>query len=554
MYDMEKLLDITLGTALRERAAKHGRKEFFIYPNLGLRYTFGEIDKKADALAKGLLAAGFRKGDHVGIWANNVPGWPLIFYAASRVGIVVVPININCKHKEIAYILDQADIKGLFIIDKFRDVDLADILYQLIPELRDSPAGCLQSEQFPCLKMVAKLDNIPRQGMYIPEDIVKLGSQIDDISLKKAEMEVGNTDILTIMYTSGTTGNPKGAMLTHRNIINTGYLANRLGKISENDVILNPLPLFYITALTGVIIEGLLYGFKAVMLEKFDPLRCLEVIQQEKCTWIYAVPAMYMAMLAQPQFNEFSMESVQYCCIGGDSCSPALMQAIMGKMKARGIYLAYGLTETSPFITDVIIEEVADPRLATVGVPFPGVEVSIRNLENNTECPVNEQGEICTKGYHVMKGYYKMKTASHEVIDEGGWFHTGDLGHLLPNGCLVVDGRIKEMIVRGGEKIYPREIENLLLAMPGIQNVQAVGIPSEKYGEEVGVFIIPKPEVVINEKDIVDFCKNKISFYKTPKYVFFADSFPISANGKVQKFKLSELGLKQVQEKGISTA
>jgi fatty-acyl-CoA synthase len=549
---MEKLLDITLGAALRERALKNGDKEFIVFPNRGLRYTFGDINAKAENISKGLLAAGFTRGDHIGIWAYNVPEWFFVFYAAALVGIVVVPVNVNCKHREISYLLDQADIKGLFIIDKFRDVDFADMFYQLIPELKTSKAGGLQPEQFPRLKMITSMDKTPHEGMYILEDLIQMGSQITGDELKRAEAEVGNADILCIIYTSGTTGIPKGAMLTHRNLINTGYLANRRGKITENDIILNPLPLFYITAFTGVLIEGLLHGFKTVMLEGFDPIRCLEVIHQEKCTVIYAVPAMYIAMLGQPRFDEFSMESVRYCCIGGAACPPLLMRSIMDKMKARGIILLYGLTETSPFITDITLEDPADPRLATVGTVFPGVTVSIRNPENNHECPVNEQGEICTKGYHVMKGYYKMEEATREVIDAEGWFHTGDLGHLLPDGCLVIDGRIKEIIIRGGEKIYPKEIEYFLLTMPGIKDVQAAGIPSEKYGEEVGAFVIPKPDISITEKEVMDFCKGKIGFYKTPKYVFFVDTFPLSANGKVQKFKLSELGLKEVRQKGIS--
>jgi fatty-acyl-CoA synthase len=547
---MKKLLDFTFGGALRERVAKCHDKEFIVYPNLGLRYTFGDIDKKADRLAKGLLAAGFKKGDHAGIWANSIPDWAPVFYAAARIGVVVVPVNSNCKLNEIGYMLGHADLKGLFIIDKYRDADYAEILYQLIPELKNSEPGSLQSDKFPCLKTVVNIDETPHEGMYVMEDLIQMGNQTSDDELKRAESTIDSADTACIMYTSGTTGTPKGVMLSHSSIINNVYFGNKSDVFGENDILLNPLPFFYITALTDCIIGSVVHGFKLVVLENFDVKRCLEVVQEEKCSWILAVPTMYMAMLNYPQFDSFSMESVAYCCTGGAVCPPELMKAIMNKMCKKGLYLAYGLTETSPNITAIAIEDVSDPRLVTVGDPLLGVEVCIRN-SNNAECPVNVQGEVCTRGFHVMKGYYKMEEATREVIDKDGWFHTGDLGHLLSNGCLMIDGRIKEMIIRGGENVYPKEVEGLLLAMPGIRDVQAVGIPSKKYGEEVGVFIILKPGESISEKDVIDFCKDKISFYKIPKYVFFTDSFPLSANGKVQKFKLSGQGLKQIQEKGI---
>jgi fatty-acyl-CoA synthase len=549
--NMEKLLDVTLGTALRERVLKSADREFIIFPDRNLRYTFSDIDKKVDLLAKGLLAADFKRGDHIGIWANNVPEWPIIFYAAARLGIVVVPINVNCKHQEIAYILNQSDIKSLFIIGKFRDVDFADMLYQLIPELKAPQSGSLKSEMFPYLKMIVALDTTPRQGMYILEDLIQMGNQNDNEELKKMESEVGSNDTICILYTSGTTGTPKGVMLTHKNVINTNYNINRLWLLNENDIVLNPLPFFHVFALTGCIIESVVHGFKYVVIEIFDARKCLEIIQKEECSWIYGVPTMYMAMLNHPQFCTYSMKSVGYCCISAAFCPLDLMKTVMIKMCKKGLYLAYGLTEAIP-VTDVVIKDPSDPMIRTVGVPLPGVEVSIRN-SNNLDCPVNTEGEICVKGFNVMQGYYKMEEATGEAIDKDGWLHTGDLGHLLPNGYLVIDGRIKELIIRGGENIYPKEVENLLLTMPGIQDVQIAGIPSKKYGEEVGAFVILKPEVSISERDVIDFCKERISFYKIPTYVFFVNHFPLSAVGKIMKYKLSEFGFKEVCKKGTAT-
>jgi fatty-acyl-CoA synthase len=399
--------------------------------------------------------------------------------------------------------------------------------------------------------MVANIDKTAHQGMFVLEDLINLGHQIEDEALKVAETQVHTTDLLCIMYTSGTTGVPKGAMLTHRNIINSAYVANRLGVIKTTDVILICLPIYYIMSLTGGLAEPIVHGFKAVVLEYFDTLKCLEVIKSESCAFIYAVPGIYLALLGHPQFNNFTMESVKYGCIGGTICHPDLMKAMLEKMRLQGIYLAYGLTETSPFITDIIIENSADERLATVGEPVPGVEVCIRDPNTNGECAVNVPGEICVRGFNVTQGYYKREEATREAIDKNGWFHTGDLGHLLDNGCLVIDGRIKELIIRGGENVYPKEVENLLLAIPGVQDAQVAGIPSAKYGEEVGAFIRLKKGSAISEKEITDICKAKISFFKTPKYIFFVDTFPLSANGKVQKFKLGEFGLRILQKKSI---
>jgi fatty-acyl-CoA synthase len=533
---------------LREQAAKRGGREFLVFPNRGVHCTFGDVDNKADAIAKGLLAAGFKKGDHIGIWAYNIPEWAPVLYAAARIGVVTVPVNVNCKERELGFILGQADIAGLFMVDTFRGTDLVNSVYQVIPELKTGGADGPQSARFPALRLVVAFDNTSRPGIQTLAELIARGKTIDDSVLRRAEAAVSRDDVLAIVYTSGTTGFPRGAVLTHRNLISNGYNANRLRKINEQAVILNPLPFFYITPLTGGLVESLVWGYKLVVLEGFDPLRCLEVIQAERCSWIFGVPTMYMAMLAHPRFGEFSMESAEYACIGGAMCPPDLLQKIIAAMGLKGLHIGYGLTETSPFITDIIIEDSSDPRLATVGDPIPGVEVSIRDPAAGTLCPPGEQGEICARGHNVMNGYYKAEDATREAIDSEGWFHTGDLGHLLPSGCLVVDGRKKEMIIRGGEKVFPKEVENLLLSMPGVQDAQVAGIPSEKYGEEVGAFIVLKPGMTLNEEDVRSFCKDTISRYKVPRYVFFVETYPLSANGKVQKFKLGEMGLRLLRE------
>jgi len=549
---MEKLLEITVSQALRERAAKNRDKEFIVFPSPGIRYTFGDIDKKADILAKGLLAAGFKKGDHIGIWAHNVPEWAPLFYAIARAGFITVPVNVNCKHKEITYIIGQADIKGLFFIEKYRGTDLAQILYEVIPELKNSTPGALNSAQFPFLKMVASMGTAGHEGMYTLEEIAEMGTTVGDNVLKDVEAAVANTDTVAIMYTSGTTGFPKGAMLTHRNMINSAYFAYRPGTVpDENAIVFNPLPYFYITALSEGLLGGLLFGYKIVGIEMFDPVLSLEFIQKENCTWIFGVPSVFMALIGQPRFSEFDLSKVKHICIGGTNCPTELLKNVLVKLKLESLYHVYGLTELSPFITDYVLKDPLDPKIASVGNPLFGVEVSIRDTDNK-ECPLKTEGEICVRGHGVMQGYYKMEDATKEVIDAEGWLHTGDLGHLIEDGYLMIGGRKKEIIIRGGENVYPKEVENLLLTMPAIHDAQVAGIPSQKHGEEVAAFVILKPGQTAAEKDIIDFCREKISFFKTPSYVFFIESFPLSGNGKVQKFMLSKMGLQTLKEKGIT--
>ena len=546
---MKKLLEITVGQALKERVERCADKEFIVFPRRDIRYTFGDIDKQSSALAKGLLAAGFKKGDHIGIWAHNIPEWAPIFYAIARAGFVTVPINVNCKHKEIGYMLGHADIKGLFFTEKYRDTDLAEILYQIMPELKNCPAGNLNSAQFPFLKMIASIDNTARAGMYTLKDIVDMGSATDDAALKNAEAAVLTTDIVAIMYTSGTTGFPKGAMLTHWGMLENIYYAFLGGtKLDEIETIFNPLPYFYITAFSGCLLGGILFGHKIAGVEMFDPLNSLEVIQNEKCSRIFGVPPIFLALMGHPKFSEFDLKNVKYASIGGMNCPPELLKKIFIGLNLESMHHLYGMTETSPFIAYHVIKDPLDPHLDTVGDASPGVEISIRDPQNNV-CPLNVEGEVCVRGPGVMKGYYKMEEATRETIDGEGWLHTGDLGHLVDGGYLVLGGRLKELIISGGVNISPKEIENLLLSMPGIQDVQVAGIPSEKYGEEVGAFVILKPGQTATEAEIIDFCKDRISFFKIPGHVFFVESFPLSGNGKVQKFKLSEMGMQKLKEK-----
>jgi fatty-acyl-CoA synthase len=319
----------------------------------------------------------------------------------------------------------------------------------------------------------------------------------------------------------------------------------------EDSILCNPLPLFHIFGLTCGLVTMLVFGARIAILEAFDPLMVLAVIQKEKCTIMFGVNTMYIALLNHPMLNMFNLQTLRTGAMGGAACPPEVMKQVMERMHIPGLYSGYGLTESSPVVTNsAALDDPIEMRINSIGRALPGIEVTIRNPETNEELPVNTEGEICSRGYATMKGYYKMEEETKKVIDEDGWLHTGDLGHLLPNGFVQITGRIKDMIIRGGENIYPKEVEDFLYSMPGIKDAQVVGIPSKKYGEEVAAFVILKENVTLTEEDVIDYCRGKISNFKIPRYVFFVDAYPLTASGKIQKFKLRETGEQKLQKTG----
>ncbi|MDR2619331.1 MAG: AMP-binding protein [Treponema sp.] len=544
-----EILESTLGTILREKARELGDKEFIIYSNQNIRITYAEFDKKVDALAKSLLAMGLKKGDHIGLWANNIPEWAIVFFAAARAGVVLVTINPNYKAYEMEYVVRQADLKALFIVDKYRDSDYLEIIYQLIPELNTADVeGELFSRNFPSLKMVINISTGKQRGIFTYGEFLRLGSMFSDERLHEAEAQVTLDDTLAMMYTSGSTGQPKGVMLTFRGYLsNSWYSAQRL-LMDENSVMCNPLPLFHVMSLFHGLVGVLMCGAKVANLEWFDPVMLMAVIQKEKCTVMLGVPTMYIAIMSHPLFNMFDFSSMKTGGMAGAFCPPEVIKQAIEKMHVTGLFAGYGLTECSTFVCVSSGDDPEDQRINTIGKPLPGIEITIRNVETNEECPGGTQGEICVRGNGLMKGYYKMEEATKKTIDEQGWLHTGDLGEKLDSGCFIITGRSKDIIIWGGENIYPKEVEDFIYSIPGVKDVQVVGITNQKYGEVVGAFISLKDGVTMTEKDVKDFCQGKITHYKIPRYVFFVDSFPLTSSGKIQKYKLREIGNQKVKE------
>jgi fatty-acyl-CoA synthase len=541
--------ELTIGAFLEKMVEKDPDQEFMVYPDRDLRFTYQEFDNRVNLLAKGLLEIGIEKGDHVGIWAKNVPDWLTLLFATSKIGAVLVTVNTAYKSHELAYVLEQSDMKALAIIDGYQDVDYLDIVYELIPELKTQERGKLKSEKFPFLESVIYVGQEKHRGMYNTNEILLLGKHGNDAEFQKIKASVDNNDVVNMQYTSGTTGFPKGVMLTHRNILNNGYYIGERQKFTEKDRLCITVPLFHCFGIVLAVMATFSHGATMVMVELFDPLMVLAAVQKERCTALYGVPTMFIAEYSHPMFDMFDLSSLRTGIMAGSTPPIEAMKRVVNDMNMTQITSVYGLTEGSPGFTQTSVDDPLEKRVETVGKPLPECEVKIVDPETGEDLGPHQTGEICCKGYNVMKGYYKMPDKTREVIDEDGWLHSGDLASVDEEGYYSIVGRIKDMIIRGGENIYPREIEEFLYTMPGVLDVQVVGIPDEKYGEIVGACIILEDGAELTEEDVRDYARTKIARFKVPKHVFFVDEFPLTASGKIQKFILREQAEKLLKEK-----
>ncbi|MCW0483394.1 AMP-binding protein [Gaoshiqia sediminis] len=546
-----QLLDYTLGGILEKYAFETPDQEFMVYPDRNLRFTYSEFNERVNKLAKGLMYIGVGEGDKVGIWANNVPDWLTFMFASAKIGAVLVTINTNYKLAELEYLVNNADLHTLCLIGNFRDSDYVNMVFELVPELKSQPRGNLRSAKFPELRNVVFIGQEKHRGMYNTAELILLGSHLDDLELEEAKSKVNTHDVVNMQYTSGTTGFPKGVMLSHHNILNNGFATGECLRYTAADRLLVCVPFFHCFGCVLALCAIITHGATMVITEDFDPLMVLASIEKEKCTALYGVPTMFIAELNHPMFDMFDLSSLRTGIMAGALCPIETMKQVMTKMHCKDIISVYGLTETSPGMTATRTHNPPEVRATTVGFEYPNVEVKIFDPETGEECPDNVQGEVCCRGYNVMKGYYKNEEATRKAIDAEGWLHSGDLGVRNEDGFYRITGRIKDMIIRGGENIYPREIENYLFQLPQIEAVEVAGIPSPKYGEQVGAFIKLKKGQILTEEEVQEYCRGQIARYKIPKYVFFVDGFPMTASGKIQKYKLKDLGLQLLKEQGI---
>ena len=544
---MSQQIELTVGALLDDMARRYPDNEALVYAERGLRYTYRSFNEICRQVAKGLLKMGIRKGDNVSIWAYNVPEWVILQFATAKIGAVLVTVNTSYKSAELEYILNQSDSTTLFMVSSFKDTDYVATLNSVVPELADSVPGMLSSYKLPFLNNVVFIGGSAPAGMITFDSIVEMGKEVPDFDLTAIEATLNCHETINMQYTSGTTGFPKGVMLTHFNIVNNGFNIGECMKFTEKDRLCIPVPFFHCFGCVLGVMACVTHGSTMVPVEIFDPLAVLRTIEAEKCTAVHGVPTMFIAELEHPDFSQFNLTSLRSGIMAGSPCPIEVMKKVIRDMHASDITIAYGQTESSPVITQTRTDDPIELRVATVGRALPNVEVKIVDIESGETLPPGKQGELCTRGYLVMKGYYKMPDETARAIDVDNWLHTGDLAIMDENGYCKITGRIKQMIIRGGENIYPREIEEFLYTHPKVSDIQVYGVPDRKFGEQVMAAIILKKDVAMTEDEVREFCKDRIANYKIPKYVKFVEGYPMTASGKIQKFKLREMAIKELQ-------
>ncbi|XRG80563.1 AMP-binding protein [Rossellomorea sp. GAMAL-10_SWC] len=537
---MTNLLDITIGKLLEEKAKLHPTHEAVVYADRGLRMNYEQFENHCREVAKGLMSLRIQKGDHIAIWSSNTPEWLTSQFATGKMGGVLVTVNTNYRTAELEYLLKQSDSTTIILMDQYKDSSYIEMLYEIIPELKGAVPGELHSSRLPFLRNVIVLGEKKYPGTFSWNELISMAKNTSDIELDKRIARMSPYDVINMQYTSGTTGFPKGVMLTHSNIVNNGFNIANCMELTKADRLCIPVPFFHCFGCVLGTMACVTVGATMVPVQDFSPKRVLQTVQDEKCTGLHGVPTMFIAELNEPDFSKYDLSTLRTGIMAGSNCPIEVMKAVIEKMGITEITIAYGQTESSPVITQTRTNDPIEVRVETVGKALPNVEVKIVEPGTSNEVPRGVQGELCTRGYHVMKGYYKNEEATRTAIDEDGWLHTGDLAIMDENGYCKVTGRLKDMIIRGGENIYPREIEEFLYTHPDVLDVQVVGVPDHVYGEEVMACIIIKEGIKITPEDIRMYCKGKISKHKIPRYIEFVKEYPMTASGKIQKFRLRE--------------
>lgn len=532
--------DITLGNLLTDLADRLPDHEALVYPSLKLRWTFEQLEADACRIARGLLGLGVEKGDRVAIWATNVPEWVILQFALAKIGAILVTVNTALQRREVEYLLRQSETSTLFLISGFRALDYVATLRTIIPELVEAAPDALQSAALPDLRRVVFMGEGRQPGMLQYGDLLSLAESVPEEDVRRRQGSLDIDEVINMQYTSGTTGFPKGVMLSHRNILNN---ASSLGdglRYSPDDRLCLTVPLFHCFGCVIGVLGTYTHGAALIALEYFDPKAALEAVSQERCTSIYGVPTMFIAELEHPDFARYDLSSLRTGVMAGSLCPLDLMKQVIDRMHLSDLAIVYGLTEASPGVTMTSIDDSLERRTSTVGRALPNVEVKIVDPATGRELPRGQQGELWTRGYLVMKGYYKNEKSTTEAITSEGWLRSGDLASMDAEGYVVITGRIKDMIIRGGENIYPKEIEEFLRAHPAVSDVAVYGVPSRKYGEEVAAVVKLKPGMKVTAEELTAYCDGNLAKFKIPRYIQFVDAFPLTASGKIQKYVLRE--------------
>lgn len=530
------LWDQTIPKLLASAVDKFGNKEAAVFPEMDIRWTYNDLARVVDDLAAGLLALGLEKGDRIGIWSPNRPEWIAIQYASARIGLVLVNINPAYRLAELEYALNKVGCKALVCAATFKTSNYIEMIQTLAPELADCEAGKLIAAKLPELRTVIRTGSDKTPGMFNYDDISAMGGSAEKNRLDEISDSLNGDDPINIQFTSGTTGSPKGATLTHNNIVNNGRFVVGTMNFTEADRLCIPVPLYHCFGMVmgslGCVATGATMVFSG---EAFEPEQTLRAVQEEKCTALYGVPTMFVAMLEHPEFSSFSYDTLRTGIMAGAPCPIEVMKRVVSDMHASEITIAYGMTETSPVSFQSHVDDPIEHRVSSVGRVHPHVEVKVIDEEGGTVL-VGVSGELCTRGYSVMQGYWNDEEQTREAIDGDGWMHTGDLATIDTDGYCNIVGRVKDMVIRGGENVFPREVEEYLFRHPKVQEVQVFGVPDEKYGEELSAWIVLKAGEESSEEEIRAFCEGQIAHFKIPRYVRFKEQLPMTVTGKPQKF------------------
>ncbi|MEQ8791393.1 MAG: AMP-binding protein [Pirellulaceae bacterium] len=545
-------LHAVIPQVLAQTAEKYPERDAVVFPKLDLRLSWRQFAQQVEDAARGLVAIGIGKGDHVAVWATNVPQWVILQFATARIGAVMVNINPAYRAFELKYVLAQCDAKALLLVDRFKSSDYLAMLAELCPEVQSLPADDFHCHAYPKLRRIVTLRGEAPRGAIPWEEMLRRGKQVPIERLDEMTASLAPGEAINIQYTSGTTGLPKAATLSHRNLLTNAYHVGACQQISEQDRICIPVPFYHCFGCVLGTLCAAVYGAAMIIPGEFFNARdTLDALERERATAVYGVPTMFIAQLQDATFAGRDLSSLRTGIMAGSPCPIEVMRKVIHQMGAEGITIAYGQTEASPVVTQTRVDDPLQLRVETVGRPLPGVEVKIIDPATGRELGDNQQGELCSRGHQVMIGYYNHPEATRQAIDDDGWLHSGDLAVRLENGYYRITGRIKDMVIRGGENIYPREIEEFLFTHGAVEQVAVVGVPDAKYGEELCAWIRLVEGATATQEEIREFCRQHLARYKVPRYVRFVESFPQTVTGKIQKFKIrqqmtKELGLADV--------
>lgn len=545
----QPLLGLTIGEMLHRVVEKYPDNEALVSNTQDIRLTYREFLTEVEQVARGLMALGVNKGDRVAIWAMNYAQWTIVQFATAKVGAIMVNINPAYRPVELDYVLRQSEVKLIIIQGRFKTSDYVGMFYEVCPEAYEASPGKISSEKYPFLKTAVFLGDIPYNGMYQWHEMLEKGRSISPDELQERELSLTFDDPINIQYTSGTTGYPKGVVLTHHNVLNNGYIIGNGMNLSEKDRMCIPVPFYHCFGMVLSNLACVTHGSTMVIPSPtFDAESVLKTVEKERCTALNGVPTMFISELTHPDFEKYDLRSLRTGIMAGSPCPIETMKEVAEKMHMYEIVIVYGQTETAPGVTMTTTIDPLEKRVTTVGKAFPHTELKIIDPNTNKIVSQGEIGEICARGYMAMKCYYNNPSASRQTKDVDGWIHTGDLGSFDEDGYLHIEGRLKDMVIRGGENIYPREIEEFLHTHPKISDVYVIGVPDITYGEELMARIKIIDGQTLTEDEVREFCDGRIARYKIPRYIAFVDSFPMTVTGKIQKFQMrkdaiDELGL-----------